>query len=566
MPSSTDVASDVVRDVAGKTSGVKVSRFVLKGVIEREENGITLAHLETLIANKRAELPDRLNVADIHHVADHLTGFYQAAGFPFSRVIVPEQEVIGGIVTLEVVEAVVGSVDIITPHTTLQAVASPLYSTAQLSSPFSPVMGAVVDSKSIESILRRVNSFPGLTVFGYFSRGAKPGETRINLKVQGEEAWQLLTKVDNYGTDTTGQYRGLVLLTTNNPFGFADQLSLGLLQSFDVDNDSGNDSSNASNNASNKQNQNTTYGSLSYRTPLFHSAISLGFLFSNNQFDIGREFSDLGLEGEASIARVDSRYQWSRTPSLNSTAALYADRKTSELNSGLTTDILDKKDVSTGVGALLTLNYRSVGSAFQQQLLVEAYSGQYKTEFGEDALLSSLEESFVKTQLRYRLKWDWKQAYSQLELSFRAQFSDVALPSMEKISVSGPYGVRALETGFYSADKGAIASMQWRLMDPSWLGSNEFLKTISKAMVPFVFYDAGLMENILSEEERLSASGYGLGIDYNVKITSTVRAFGRLTIATTDHIEQRNTETDAVNMTIDAKQQRTLYGEFNVRF
>jgi len=568
MPSSLDVAPLVHKGRLHKgEQRLRVSRFTIDGLVERERYGITLGRLQALIKAKQSALGDQLTVSEIHYIADHLTRFYHTVGFPFSRVIVPEQEVVDNTIRLQVIEAVIASVDVR---------GESLYGKGQLQSPFSSVIGKVTNSSDIESLLRHVNTFPGLQTFGYFSKGAKPGETRINLKVQQEESWQLLTKVDNYGADTTGENRGLVSLTLNNPLGFADQLSLGVLQSFD----------------SKEGEQNTTYGSLSYRIPLFHSALSLGLLVSNNQFDIGRDFSDLGLEGEASIARVDMRYQWAQSRTLNSTFAVYGDNKTSDVKSGLTTDILDKEETSQGAGLLLTLNYRGTGSSIQQQFFVDVYAGRYETEFGEDAFINGqggsdfLEDSFTKVQLRYRFQWDWLWLSSQLEWSVRGQYSDVALPSMEQISVSGPFAVRALETGFYSADNGVLSSFQWRLMNPQWLGDNAVSRAISKAIVPFVFYDFSLLQrneltrdesqldasqtggagSVLVMDEELTASGFGFGFDFNVMLSSTLSVFGRVTVARTNKIEQRITETDAINTTIDPTQQRSVYGEFNVRF
>jgi len=568
IPSSLDIAPLVHHSNRSQSAKrLRVNRFIIDGLVERERYGITLGRLQALIKSKQSVLGYPLTVSEIHHIADHLTRFYHAVGFPFSRVIVPEQEVVDNTIRLQVIEAVIASVDIR---------GESLYGRGQLQSPFSSIIGKVTNSFNIESLLRHVNSFPGLQTFGYFSKGAKPGETRINLKVQQEESWQLLTKVDNYGTDTTGENRGLVSLTLNNPLGFADQLSVGVLQSFD----------------SKEGDQNTTYGSLSYRTPLFHSALSLGLLASNNQFDIGRDFSDLGLEGEASIARVDMRYQWAKSRTLNSTLAVYGDSKTSDVKSGLTTDILDKDETSDGVGLLLTLNYRGTGSSIQQQFLIDVYAGHYEKEFGEDAFINGeggsnlLDDTFTKAQLRYRFQWDWLWLSSQLEWSVRGQYSDVALPSMEQISVSGPFAVRALETGFYSADNGVLSSFQWRLMNPGWLGDNVVSRAISKAIVPFVFYDVALFQrneltrdesqingsqageagSVLVMDEELTASGFGFGFDFNVKLSSTLSVFGRVTVARTNKVEQRITETNAVNTTIDPAQQRSVYGEFNVRF
>ena len=568
MPSSLDVAPLVHKkkpDQGGANQSehrLRVDRFVIDDLVERERYGVTLVRLQALIKSKQSVLGDQLTVSEIHYIADHLTRFYHAVGFPFSRVIVPEQEVVDNTIRLQVVEAVIANVDVRDES---------LYGKEQLQSPFLSVIGKVTNSSVIEFLLRHVNSFPGLQTFGYFSKGAKPGETRINLKVQHEESWQLLSKVDNYGADTTGENRGLVSLTLNNPLGFADQLSLGVLQSFD----------------SKEGAQNTTYGSLSYRTPLFHSALSLGFLASNNQFDIGRDFTDLGLEGEASIARVDMRYQWAQSRTLNSTLAVYGDSKTSDVKSGLTTDILDKDETSQGAGLLLTLNYRGTGSSIQQQFLVDVYGGRYETEFGEDVQINGqggsnlLDDTFTKAQLRYRFQWDWLWLSSQLEWSVRGQYSDVALPSMEQVSVSGPFAVRALETGFYSADNGVLSSFQWRLMNPQWLGGNAVSRAVAKSIVPFVFYDFALLQrnelkradflgssddSVLVVEEELSVGGYGLGFDFNVKLSSTLSVFGRVTVARTNKIEQRIIETGAVNTTINPAQQRSVYGEFNVRF
>lgn len=535
MPASSDVAPLV----HGSNATLLVRQFLLEGVVERAGAGITLARLDASIHELHNIQGVQLTVLDIHHIADALTRIYHNAGYPFTKVIVPAQEIIEGRVTLQVVEPTVGSIHVRGGSS---------YDQAQMESAFSSVIGEVVNAKEVETLVRRVNGFPGLSTFSYFSKGARPNTTRINIKIQKEVSWQVLAKVDNYGVETTGQTRGLTSLTLNNPLGFADQLSLGIMQSVGAE-----------------EEENTTYGSFFYRAPLFHSAFSVGLLASNNQFDIGRDFADLGLQGEASIARADLRYLWSSSRSLSGSVMVYGDAKRSELQSELNTDVLDKEETSNGSGLLLTVNYRGEGSPLQQKLFIDIYTGDYEIEYGEDAAIVAAEDSFVKSQVRYQLRWDWLSLYSQIQWDIRAQHSDVALPSIEQISASGPYAIRGLETGFYSSDNGAITSLQWRFMHPSWLGDT-VSKGVSGMFVPFVFYDAAVLERIAMENEQLTVSGAGVGVDYSISISDSLRVFGRLTVAATDNIEQRNTETDEINMTIDPEQQHAVYGEINVQF
>lgn len=519
--------------------------------VPRPAQGLTLEKLRAVIKAMQLQWGVYLSVAEIHSLADQITRLYRNAGFSFTRVIVPPQEIKNHQLQLQIIEGTLGDI---------QVRGADHYGAKTIKRPFQGLLNRVVTQQQIQQALAIVNQYPGLEVYGYFSKGSKPHQTRLNLKVQKEQWLQATLKADNYGSENTGLYRATGYITVNNPLGFADRLTLGVLQSLDI---------------GNQAQENNTYGSIAYQAMITPGGSRIGLLAGNHQFELGQAFSDLGVEGEAEHYRLDLTVPWRRTRWFSSDVNLYGEQKQTDITSALDTDLLDKQEQTQKLAIALQLNHQAkhaLASQFRwgQALNLGIYAGDFDIEFGQDTAMPTLSDNLQTLFINYSLFGQYyhqgKAAY-RWQFSLKGQYSDQRLPDVETFTLSGPYGVRAYEQGLLSADQGGVASLQWFWLSPDWLGNNGFSRTVK----PFVFYDAAygerLADGAISElREQIIASGYGLGFDIRYPANGSNRSgwWGRFTLARRDSLKSNPAAADR-----DLKKfsnNPVIYGELSYRF
>jgi hemolysin activation/secretion protein len=72
-----------------------------------------------------------------------------------------------------------------------------------------------------------MNSLPGLEGFAFLSFGQNPGDAVLNVSASQESWGQLDTRINNFGSISTGEYRLASQLTLNNPLKYSEQWRIG---------------------------------------------------------------------------------------------------------------------------------------------------------------------------------------------------------------------------------------------------------------------------------------------------------------------------------------------------
>ena len=197
---------------------VEVKRFELEGVRDLPAHNITREEIEALVEERREEQPDHaFTIGQLEQLAEAVTSHYREQGLILARMVVPVQTVTDGVVTLELIEGRLGQ---ILPE------GNELYSNSTLERPFRHIQGEPVGQRQTEAALLTLTDYPGVVAFGVFQPGRRVGETDMVLNVRNEERFDGEVRVDNHGTDTTGEYRGRALVNWNNPLDNADRLQV----------------------------------------------------------------------------------------------------------------------------------------------------------------------------------------------------------------------------------------------------------------------------------------------------------------------------------------------------
>jgi hemolysin activation/secretion protein len=249
--------------------------------------------------------------------------------------------------------------------------------------------------------------------------------------------------IDNYGNRYTGRERLGVTLNILNPLHQGDLLSFSGLSS----------------------GKGTNYGRLSYDSQLNGRGTHLGGSYSSLYYALGDSLASLNGHGTAQVASLWAKHPLARSRDININGQLQFDRM----------KLRDHIDISgTRTDRHLATWAASLSGDTRSPLFsieaIHSWSLSWTAgtlEF-DDATAQNNDASTVKSQGSFS-KWNTTLSRlqnlgprNQLYLNINAQIAQTNLDSSEKMSVGGPYSVRAYDMGAVSGDNGTIFSSELR--------------------------------------------------------------------------------------------------------
>lgn len=373
----------------------------------------------------------------LEEVAAAVTEFYRINGFFLARAFIPAQDVEDGIVRLEVLEGTLGGVVVDGNES---------YSDKRILVPFKKIQGGIVSKRVVEDALYLANDYPGLDIYGYFTAGDKVGETQLNLSVRNESRWSTALRLDNHGSEFTGEQRYFGVLELLNPTGRGDRLQIGALTTLKP--------------------SNSEYGSVEYHAPLFGARTFFALKGNVNTFTIGGEsFEKLNFTGESASQEVDLRYVFRRGREQSYAVELMFTEDKSRLEKD---EVLERKERSSSQGLKFEFDSLFEKKKILAQGYISADSGKI-----EDGALSGQDEKYDKANLDFSslffVKVPFTNITNRLVLHTTAQASSTRLPAVEQFSLGGANAVRAYQSADFSADEAYYGSLEWYLNIPSFL-------------------------------------------------------------------------------------------------
>lgn len=454
---------------------------------------------------QRLEREQGLTIGQLQLIADEITRYYRDKGFFLARAVIPAQEVVDGLVVIRVLEGRLGEV---------KAEGNEGYSTARLRDPFNDAIGELVTVERIEDSLLTLQQYPGLSAVGVFQPGSEVGEADLLINVSEERNWNAQLRLDNHGTDFTGNHRALGEFNWNNPSGYGDRLQLTLLQTFEP--------------------QNSLFGGLRYEIPLPNPRHRFGAEYTENTFDIANlsgETTGTEVTGESSIgslyftqdllvsrsSKMGARYELSRKSAETETAGLVSSVDELAVLSGQ----LDYENINSSSATITSAFARlsvgldgMLGAPSEEDLLADNIRTSRRSADGP------VGSSFTKALLGY--SWLKSMTPDQtLLLRVNAQYTEDLLTSLEQFVIGGPNTVRALPASQFLTDNAAFGSVEWGIRAPGFTDSPAFANRKWGELLRFtVFYDIGwgeyLEEDVIRGGESVTAGGAGIGVEFSL--------------------------------------------------
>ena len=416
------------------------------------------------------------DLAGLQTLAQKISVYYRAAGYPFARAFVPEQKFEDGVLDITLVEGRYGQLS----TTGDSRFAPPAIGFLRSLEP-----GTVIEATRLERATLILDDLPGISTAPLIRPGQEVGTGDLVVEVSATPALKGELGLDNHGNRYTGEYRARASLQWDSPFMLGDQINL----------------------RGNVSDEAQWLGSLAYSLPLGSSGLRASLSYAHTRYELAKQFASSQATGTADIASAGLTYPLIRSAQSNLTlAGTYQYKKLNDkqgataTQSDKTAHVLplalqfDQRD-SLGGGAI---TYGSLGYTLGKLNL--------------DNTLRAADAASAQTQGSFH-KWNLDVARLQATpLSgltvfgrLSTQWANKNLDSSEDFGLGGANGVRAYPSGEGFGDAGWLVQLEARYQ----IGS----------LAPYAFYDAGhakLNQNTWAPgvNDR-DLAGYGLGVRYS---------------------------------------------------
>jgi hemolysin activation/secretion protein len=375
-----------------------------------------------------------LTFGDLQNAAVAVATAYRQAGWVV-RAYLPQQDITGGTVTIQIVEAAFGVVR--QEGSARRVSAERIQRTVQTAQ----AAGEPLSATALDRALLLIDDLPGVAANGRLAEGAQQAETDLVLTVSDGPLITGDVTVDNTGSRSTGPTRLSFNASVNSPLHFADQGTANVLHT-----------------------EGSDYLRVGYSVPLGYGGWRASVNGSHlNYHLVTSEFSNLDARGTSGSIGAELLYPVLRSRAANLFATLGVDAKRFDNLSGGTT-ATQYKTMQFSIG----LN----GNVFDEMLGGGASNGSLSFSQGKVDLAGSPNEaadagstqtagSFGKLRYAIARQQAVNDVYS-LFASLSGQVASKNLDSSEKLYLGGSTGVRAYPSNEGGGSEGHVITLEVR--------------------------------------------------------------------------------------------------------
>ena len=451
VPSSngTDLTIEKGVDTKPPASGA----FEVKHILILGNTLFDTPLLHALVADSEGKY---LTLDQLDELAARVGNYYHDHGYPLARVVTPAQIVQSGAVRILVIEARYGKVGIDNRtrvnDVLMQATMSPLQS------------GKIIGQAELDKSLLLLSDIPGVIVNATLKPGEAVGTSDLMVNALPGPAISGNAVLDDYGNGYTGRVRMGGAVNFSNLLHHGDVLSVNGLSS----------------------GSELNYARVAYESLLNGEGTRLGGSYSSLSYRLGDSLASLEAHGTAKVENLWMRYPLVRSQDFNlygqvqydqlqlrehiDASAIRTDRNLNNWTLSLVGDARDAW-LSGGVNTWST-SWTAGQVNFDDKAAQQADATTARTQGG----YSRLNLNFARLQdLGSR---------ASLYLSVAGQWASTNLDASQKMSLGGPYSVRAYDVGAVSGDIGYRGTIEVRYdLGQAWHGKWQAVAFIDSAHV-----------------------------------------------------------------------------------
>jgi hemolysin activation/secretion protein len=378
-----------------------------------------------------------LSFTELQNAATAVASAYRRAGW-IVRVYLPQQDITGGTVIIQIVEAKFGAARVEGKARRISsAKVEGVVETAQKP-------GTPVNVDALDRAILLVGDLPGLRATGRLAEGQNQAETDLVLSVADAPLVSGDVTTDNGGARSTGAGRLIADIDLNGPLGFGDRAETMLLGS-----------------------QGSNYERADYSVPVGSGGWRVGANASHLDYRVvTTELSALDARGTSTTAGLEANYPLMRSRLRNLYVAFNLDdRRFNNQADGDTTTRYSVHDASVGLYGNV---FDTVGGGGANNASVTLVQGNVNLagspNEAADAATTQTSGSFQKL----RFSAARQQAVTErtsLYASLSGQAASKNLDSSEKFYLGGAEGVRAYPENEGGGAEALLLSLEarWRL-------------------------------------------------------------------------------------------------------
>ena len=372
-----------------------------------------------------------LTFEDLQNVITDIQEYYSSKN-RIGKALLPEQEIKDGIVSIKIIEGVLGDVVVeqTSPKPRMAVETVKKYFKGEKDS-------AYIDTKDLQRKIFILNDLAGVNATGTYEQGKKEGESNFKVTLQDTPFFKGEVVAANYGSKSTGSNQALANLSFNNISGIGDLFTVNGIKS------SGSD-----------------YVQGSYAVPILYDGLKLALNASKLNYQTLSSFSSTNQsKGDAKTYAANFTYPVFRTDraSVNAkvgyetkdylntnvlTAATISDYKIDNMIAGLNGFLYNNDQSSISYNANVTFGRLKINDAAQET----SDNTSAKTKGSFEKLAFNISRNQTLPDLK---NTNWL-------ISLDGQTANKNLNSSEQMSLGGPYAVRAYPTGQGSGSQGVI--------------------------------------------------------------------------------------------------------------
>jgi hemolysin activation/secretion protein len=384
----------------------------------------------------------RVTLEDLRNAAAEVSLLYRAKGF-VATVSVPRQEVLDGVVRLQVLESRFGEV-LVDPASDGRISAELLKRIVRHALP----PGAPTDMRRLDRGILLAGDLPGASVTGGLAAGSQEGQSDLVLLSRRTPLAQATFTADNSGSHSTGDWRALATASLASPQGWGEQVSADLLKS-----------------------QGARYGKVGFALPAGYEGAKVSATLSRMDYElIAGDFVAANLHGHSTSWGLDYTNPLVRSRVFNVYLRAGYESKGFH-NEGAGTVTSDYRVGAFSAGFNANFYDGLLGGGVNNAQLMWTYGDLDLAGSPNQASVAATtkaEGHFQKLHLTFSRTQNVATDLT-LVASVDGQLASKNLDSSEKLFAGGAAAVRAYPTSEGSGDAGFVASLEarWQFA-PRW--------------------------------------------------------------------------------------------------
>jgi hemolysin activation/secretion protein len=447
---------------------------------EIQITGSTVFSPEDLAKITAPYLNRELAPEDFEEIRRALTLHYVNHGYINSGAIIPEQEVVGGAIHIQIVE---GQLNKITVEERNRL--RPSYITKRIALDAGPPLNIY----RLQERLQILQQDPRIEqINGELKPGVRRGESELNVRIKERTPYQAGLRFNNYEPPSVGSVKGEAFFSCQNVTGFGDTLSLiydrteGINPSFDA----------------------------SYSLPFTPRDTQAIFHYQRTELKVvEKPFEPLDIKSKFEVWGLTLRHPFYKTLYHELALAVTGERlhnETSLLGEPFSFTLGAENGKSTVTALRIAPEW-----IYRTQTHVLAMRSRFS--FGLHALDATISQNKDVPDSDFfswlgQFQWAKRFEKTEIETSFRfdAQLSNRPLLPVEQIAVGGRYTVRGYRENQMVRDNGLVASFETRVPIVRHQPWADYVQ-----LAPFVDYGRAWNNDTDSGEQNYIASvGVGL--------------------------------------------------------